>query len=114
MGGLDPKYRASFAQSLAPIYYKQEKEVENDTAHVSSLQQTSPFYLVGRYLLVEALESDELSGRGSKRSLCIPSLGKRYISARFEPLESRIRELYFSYILLLSNRYASQARLRQY
>lgn len=45
----DQKYRASFAQSLAPVYYEQEKEAENDTAHVSSLssvdlQQTSPFH----------------------------------------------------------------------
>ena len=43
----DQKYRASFAQSLAPVYYEQEKEAENDTACVSSLssidlQQTSP------------------------------------------------------------------------
>ncbi len=45
----DQKYRASFAQSLAPVYYEQEKEAENDMAHVSSLsfvdlQQTSPFH----------------------------------------------------------------------
>lgn len=46
----DQKYRASAVQYPAPVYcYEQEKEAENDTAHVSSLssvdlQQTSPFH----------------------------------------------------------------------
>ena len=51
MNGLpkDQKYRALFAQAFAPVYYEQEKEAKNDTAHVSSLssvdlQQTSPFH----------------------------------------------------------------------
>lgn len=33
----DQKYRASLVQNPVPVYYEQEKEVENATAHFSSL-----------------------------------------------------------------------------